>query len=452
VWVSGPPGSGKTVLLSSYIDFRKLPCLWYQIDEGDSDIATFFYYMGLAVKKAVPHKRRALPLFTPEYQTHISTFTRQFFDELFGRLAPPFIVVFDNYQEINPSSPLHKVIKNMLLYIPEGVNVVIISRDSLAGELVKLRANRKLSIVTWKDLQLTLRESKHIIYARRHISEKIMRAMHERVDGWVAGLVLMLETADKEGLEHISVEKFSHHEIFDYFASEIFNRISPATQSFLLKTSILPYMTGEIARKLTGISRAEKILSNLYQKNYFILKQPGAVSIYQYHALFKDFLLSYANNTYSWKEIIMLRQKAARLLEDAGKVEEAAPLYIMASDWQRLTTLIIHHAEKFITSGRNQMLEQWLNSIPHEVLSTTPWLFYWLGICRLPFDPRQSYSCFKETFKQFMSQKDQVGMFMSCFSAIDAILYEQADFNLLDYWIRVLEEMFNADPIFLLRR
>ncbi|MDZ4384321.1 MAG: hypothetical protein U0940_02435, partial [Nitrospirota bacterium] len=62
IWVTGPPGCGKTTLISSYIESRGLPCLWYQIDEGDKDLSTFFYYMGLAAKKAAPRRRRPLPL------------------------------------------------------------------------------------------------------------------------------------------------------------------------------------------------------------------------------------------------------------------------------------------------------------------------------------------------------------------------------------------------------
>ncbi|MCK5433170.1 MAG: hypothetical protein KAJ03_10515, partial [Gammaproteobacteria bacterium] len=60
VWISGPPGSGKTSLVSSYLNTRGVKNLWYQVDEGDADIATFFYYMRLAVPRVTP--RRGTPL------------------------------------------------------------------------------------------------------------------------------------------------------------------------------------------------------------------------------------------------------------------------------------------------------------------------------------------------------------------------------------------------------
>ena len=49
-WVEGPAGAGKTSLVSSYLDARGLPCLWYRLDAGDADVATFFYYLGLAAR------------------------------------------------------------------------------------------------------------------------------------------------------------------------------------------------------------------------------------------------------------------------------------------------------------------------------------------------------------------------------------------------------------------
>lgn len=40
IWISGPPGCGKTILVTSYLERHGHPSLWYQIDEGDADPAT----------------------------------------------------------------------------------------------------------------------------------------------------------------------------------------------------------------------------------------------------------------------------------------------------------------------------------------------------------------------------------------------------------------------------
>src|SRR5712691_12493661 len=112
VWIVAPPGAGKTTMVADYIARRKRACLWYQIDEDDADIAAFFHYLGLAVKKAAPRKRQPLPHFTPEYRAGLATFTRRYFQEVYGRLKPPFTLVFDNYQELAADVALHEALKD----------------------------------------------------------------------------------------------------------------------------------------------------------------------------------------------------------------------------------------------------------------------------------------------------------------------------------------------------
>lgn len=132
IWVGAPAGAGKTTLVASWLDERKLPSLWYQVDAGDGDLASFFYYMGLAARKAAPRVKKPLPLLTPEYLQSIPVFTRRYFEELFRRLKTPALLVLDNYQDAPLVSGFHEMVAHALDTVPEGINVIILSRTGPA--------------------------------------------------------------------------------------------------------------------------------------------------------------------------------------------------------------------------------------------------------------------------------------------------------------------------------
>src|SRR5215471_10549228 len=62
ICVVGPPGSGKTTLVASWLDQRKLRGIWFQVDASDSDLASLFYYLGEAAQPFSRRGQRRLPL------------------------------------------------------------------------------------------------------------------------------------------------------------------------------------------------------------------------------------------------------------------------------------------------------------------------------------------------------------------------------------------------------
>ncbi len=442
IWVSGPPGSGKTTLVGSYIGTRKIPCLWYQIDQGDSDLATFFYYMGQASKKASPRKRKVLPLLTPEYLQDIPTFTRRYFEELSGRLKIPTILVFDNYQEIPSASSFHEVILNGLSRIPEGINVIIISRSDPPPGFIRLLANHQMEVIGWDELRLTLEESAGIVRLRskQMLSRETVRHLNESADGWAAGLILMLEGV-RRGIEPQMLGNLTSEEIFDYFGKEIFDKTDKEIQEFFLKTAVLPEMTGRMAEELTGLSSASSILSIQNRNNYFTEKRFQNEPIYQYHPLFREFLLSRVKKIFATETLSLLYSRAARLLEESGHTESAVSLLRDAGDWDGMVGLIMKHAPSLLAQGRNRPLQKWLESLPRDILEKSPWLLYWMGSCRLPFDPLFARSYFEKAFEKFRAEEEAAGLFLAWSGIVESITSGFEDFKPLDHWICVLEEL-----------
>ena len=454
IGVSGPAGCGKTTLVSSYLEARGLPCLWFQVDEGDADPATFFYYLGQAAKKASPHKRKPLPLLTAEYREDIPIFALRYFENLYSRLKPPSVAVFDNYQDIPDGSPFHELILNGLSHIPEGINVILISRREPPPALIRLRANHLMELIGWNELRLTLEESGGIVRfrAQQKLSKKVMRHLHETADGWAAGLVLMLESI-KRGIEPRLLGKPTPQEILDYFGNELFDRRDKETQDFFLKTAFLPKMTAKMAEGLTGVPACGRILSTFSRENFFTVRSFHAEPRYQFHRLFRDFLLARARETFSQEALLALHHQAAKLLEENGQAEAAVSLLREVGDWEGMVLLILKQAPLMVEQGRDRLLQEWLSTLPKDVMEINPWLLYWMGACRLPSDPSRSQPCFEKAFEGFKTQNDVTGIYLALAGIVESIVFASADFKLLDRWIPVLEETmhrlkdFPSDPI-----
>ncbi len=241
----------------------------------------------------------------------------------------------------------------------------------------------------------------------------------------------------------------------------------------MLKTAFLPRMTLKAAKELSGIRKSGKILSTLRQSNFFITMYPlpyagvsskaGDLphygkfiegervrryeSVYQYHPLFREFLLERARNYFHPEDLSQIQHSVATLLENAGMIEDAVSLLLEARDFKRLVPLIVSHAQTLLAQGRNDTLEKWITSIPHELLGgiECPWLSYWLGICRLPFNPRESRRHFENALKLFHNKKDLTGMLLSWSNAVETFFHDLEDLSPLDTWISLLDDILKKD-------
>ncbi|MEK7698999.1 MAG: hypothetical protein AAB332_01215 [Planctomycetota bacterium] len=492
LWITGPPGAGKTPPVASYLDARKLSCLWYQVDEGDADVATFFYYMGMAVKKATPGKQRPLPLLTPEYLPNISLFTRRYFEELYSRLKPPFLMVFDNYQDVPASSGFHDMIIHGLDVIPEGIHIVAVSRTEPPPQLARLCANNKCHRIRWDEIRFTPEETKALARLKlslpsqtlsidsgkrcsshiktrdipslipgeseqegyvgsgrqKKITDETLVRLHNKTDGWVAGLILVMESARTKDINSLLLNELTHERIFDYFANEIFEKMDKETQEFLLKTAFLRKITAHTAEKLTGCDLSGHILSSLSRNNYFTVRNFHAEPVYQYHPLFREFLFSRAGDVFSHEALFRIQRGAAALMEESGQVENAAELLCNTNDRDGLARLIINQAPSLVAQGRHKTLAEWLDGIPAEVMERTPWLLYWLGVCRLSFNPAESHHLLEKAFELFRIRNDRTGMLLAWASGLDAFFHEFEDFAPLDRYISLWEDFLSKETTF----
>jgi LuxR family maltose regulon positive regulatory protein len=165
-WIEGVPGAGKTTLVASYLDVRRLHRLWYQCDAGDADAATLFHYLGIAAAHIDPSVSAQLPRFTAEHRCDPLAFARRYFEELARWLSPDTALVFDNFEDAGATDELHAVLCAGLGRLPAGCRVFILSRAAPPAVCAHMLAQQRLVCLPCPSLRLTLDEARGIAALR----------------------------------------------------------------------------------------------------------------------------------------------------------------------------------------------------------------------------------------------------------------------------------------------
>lgn len=446
-WVSAPAGAGKTTLISSYIENRRLPYLWYHVDETDGDMAGFFYYLKLATEQI--NQRCDLPLLTMEYLQNLGIFTKRFFEKMFEALPAGCIIVFENFHDAPEESPIKDLLYSAIALIPEGFSIIITSRHTPPAEFHRYIGSGELLLLQWEDLRFTFDESKELV-APAGLPAAAVDWLYRRTDGWAAGLVLLLVDGNLSVIVEEQRPELNQRAVFDYFLGEIMKKLDEATLDFLFIMSVLPRFNTQIAAALTGNDSVGLMIDRLHRHNFFLYgyrlqaSEPYVGEAYQFHPLFRDFLQTRAVSIFAPHRIEEIRNQAAQLLVAANQHDEAVELFLLAENWEQAVNVLLSQAPFLVAQGRATTLDGWLRRLPEKKRKTSPALLYWSGICLLAFDPLRSRRIFEQAFALYRERDDREGMMLCWVAIVDTYIYVWDDFAPLREWITFMENLLST--------
>jgi LuxR family transcriptional regulator, maltose regulon positive regulatory protein len=332
--LSAPPGSGKTVLLRSWMaePGRAGRAAWVAVGRGEQDPQRFWLSVLGALRGTSAGSGLVRELTAAPDMDGWAVVERLLKDltPLAGRLW----LVIDDMHELRSAQALAQL-ELLVMRAPPELRFVLATRHDLRLGLHRLRLEGELSEIRTADLQFTLAEARELLTAAGvALPEPALAMLHERAEGWAAGLRLAaLSLAGHEDPERFAVEfSGSERTVAEYLLAEVLERQPDEVRRLLLRTSVLERVSGPLADALTGGSGGEQMLAELEQANAFVVSLDAGRSWFRYHHLFAD-LLQLALRRTAPGEVTALHEAAAGWFAEHGLPVEAIRHAQAAQDW-----------------------------------------------------------------------------------------------------------------------
>ncbi len=357
-------GCGKTTILARWAEEDPRPGAWLQLAADDDDPLVLLSYLGEALKSVARVDAR----FTRWLRLPAAPLRERILPALCDALqeASPFLLVLDDAQLLT-SDACWEIVELLLSALPPGAQLALASRAEPHLPLARLQAAGALLRLDSTDLAFDVGETATLLRLRGlEASEQIASELQAATEGWATGLQLALLAGrgrpPRDWLDDVSGRR---HDIARYLMSEVLERQRPGVRSFLLQTSILDRLSGDLCRAVTGKATAGAILRRLARDNVFLASLDESDEWYRFHHLFAELLRS----ELAHRDEGMVRElngRAAAWYEAHGQAEEALRHWLAAGESQRAGAIFCRAFMEYSAQGRLATLYRWLDLFSDE--------------------------------------------------------------------------------------
>jgi LuxR family maltose regulon positive regulatory protein len=368
--VCGPPGCGKTVLLRSWADDVDEAVAWVAVETGEQDAQRFWLSLidALASAEGSELIERVGP--TPDFRGE--AVLERLLSGL-DSLEEPVVLVIDDLHELDSAEAL-RLLELFLARLPARLRLVLASREEPHLGLHRLRLVDGLTEIRAPDLLFSVDEARALLEASGiELAEEALGLLHERTEGWVAGLRLAAISLAGHPEPERFVREFSGSErtVAGYLMEEVLARQPAEVRELLLRTSILDQVSGPLADFITGASCSERILQELEEANAFVSSLDTPRSWFRYHHLFADLLRLELRRT-DPASIKGLHRKAADWYAGHGHPVDAIRHAQAAEDWRYASRLLTDSYLNLFLDGRRATVVALLADFPPDAAATDP--------------------------------------------------------------------------------
>ncbi|WP_339538785.1 LuxR C-terminal-related transcriptional regulator [Pseudomonas sp. RA_15y_Pfl2_54] len=380
--VSAPAGFGKSSLAVEFC--QSLPAhwqsLWLGLSPRDSDPGRFLERLLEGLQDYFPQLgSRALGLLKMR-QRHQPFAFEEWLDGLLDELAlhldplSPLLLVLDDYH-LAQGPVLDRCLQFFLNHLPDGLLVMVTSRQRPDWHLARLRLSRQLLELHEQDLRLTHDEALTLL--DRHSTSLRGEALENlilRSEGWVAGLRFWLLAVSEAGGDAALPQALNGGEglIRDYLLEEVIDCLPTEVQAFLYDTAPQERFCSELCDAVREAHDSAEILRFLLAHQVFLVPLDEHGHWYRYHHLFSDLLRS-RPIAQAMVPTATLHLRACRWFNAQGLLDEAVEQALRAGHLDVAANLVQNLSEEQLLAEQNVgMLLRWKMDLPDSLLISTP--------------------------------------------------------------------------------
>jgi LuxR family maltose regulon positive regulatory protein len=366
--VSAPAGSGKTVLLRSWIS-EAAPtdsAAWVSVERNERDPQRFWLSVLGALRQTAPGSALVGELTAAPDLDGWAIVERLLKD--LAPLADRIWLVIDDVHELAAAEALRQL-ELLVMRAPPELCFVLATRHGVRLGLHRLRLEGELTEIRAAELRFTADEARELFQeAGVVLPEPALALIHERTEGWAAGLRLAaLSLAGHPDPERFA-EEFSGSErtVAEYLLAEVLDRQTEEVRRLLLRTSVLERVNGQLADLLTGGSGGERVLQDLEEANAFVVALDVPRSWFRYHHLFADLLQLELRRTAPGEDTGLYRVAASWFAGHRYPVEAVRHAQA-AGDWGLAARLLVGHWPGLQLGGQAATVHALLAVFPADI-------------------------------------------------------------------------------------
>ena len=193
-------------------------------------------------------------------------------------------------------------------------------------------------------------------------------ALTARTEGWAAGLQLagLSLRGQPDAAGFVAAFSGSHRYVLDYLAEEVLDGQPERVREFLLETSVLDRLSGELCDVVTGRSGSQALLQQIEAAGLFLTPLDEVRGWWRYHHLFADLLRARLQQEQPGKVAASHRNAAAWCAEH-GLADDAVRHALSAGDPIGSARLIEQHFDEIFLQGESATIQRWLAALPAEL-------------------------------------------------------------------------------------